>query len=506
MVNRCGRRDRLCALLIAVVCGGVALTTLGDWAVLTPDSFGYLGVARSLAETGGFPDCALMLPPGLSMLMAPMMWAGDSPFLWLRLLLVAGWVAGAILTFAYYRLELEWRWALAAALIVATCPAFLTQSASLLSELVFVPFVMASLIVMRSWCDGERLRKSRVLLGGGLVMSAILVRTMGVALIPVAIVVLLTRRSLSWKRRAAMCGLFLLMPVLVQAGWSLRNAGYERGAGYRRQLTSPRPGEPVNAGPITLQWHRLTHHGPERLGTILEAVVPNRLAWRLFQPPLFRPARWLIGGGLLVLCAIRLVRRRSVADGFALVLFGILAIWPWNEGPRFVLPMVPVFAGTCVAMLAGRRPTDADMAARKPGVRRTIAFALPAIVIGVQLMEVNVIVGDAVRRSEKEIGRIAAMRQIGETLVDLTADDSMIACVMPNESYAKTLAMGAAYFANRTIDRFRDVRTGEAVDWREYGSLHTLTVESLAEPVGRQRVLLPASDQDKRRMLILLPE
>lgn len=506
MVNSCGRRDRLCALLIAIVCGGVGFTTLGDWAVLTPDSFGYLGVARSLAETGGFPDRALTLPPGLSMLMAPMMWIGDAPLLWLRLLLVAGWAAGAILTFAYYRLEFEWRWALAAALIVATCPAFLTQSASLLSELVFVPFVMGALIVMRSWRAAERLRKSRVLLGGALVMSAILIRTMGVAMIPVAILVLLTRRSLSWKRRAAMCGLFLLLPVIVQTGWSLRNAGYDRGGGYRRQLTSPRPGEAADAGPIALQWHRLTRHGPERLGTILEAVIPNRLAWRLFQPPLYRPARWLIGGGLLALCAVRLVRRRSVADGFALVLFGILAIWPWNEGPRFVLPMVPVFAGSCVAMLAGTRTKDADMAGRKPSMRRMIAGALLAIVIGVQLLEVNVIAGDAVRRREKEIGRIAAMRQIGETLVDMTADDSLIACVMPNESYAKTLAMGAAYFANQSIDRFRDVRTGDIVDWREYGSLHTLTVESLAEQVGRRRVLLPAMDQDERRMLILLPE
>lgn len=500
-----GLRNLLTWLCLIVVCFGVAFTTLGDWAVLSPDSFGYLTVAKSLAETGELPAQRLTLPPGLSLLLAPLMWMSDAPLLLIRALLIAGWAAGCVLTCVYYRRELGTRWAIGAALIVATCPAFLTQSAFVLSELVFVPFVMGSLVAMQSWRQAARLRVVRVLLCGVLVAAAIMVRTMGVALLPIGIVILLSRRGGSWGRRVLLVGLFLITPLISQLAWSWRNSQFEGGYGYREILTHARRGESSDAGPIALQFDRATRYGPERLGTIEQAVIPNRLGWRLLQPPLYSPMRWLVGGGLLLVCAYRMFARRSVADAFVLLLFGVLAIWPWNEGPRFVLPMVPVFAGSCLALLVGRQRCDvlqeSEQAAGR--LRRAIGWSVVGAVLLVQLIEVGLIARASVERRAKERGRVATMRGVAEWIAGNVSADQRIACVMPNESYAKTIAIGAAYFSNRRIESFMDVFADEPVDWAQFERFDTLTVESLAKNVEQGRVLLPATDTDGRQMLLI---
>ncbi|MCB9858232.1 MAG: glycosyltransferase family 39 protein [Phycisphaerales bacterium] len=499
------RRSSLVCFGLIVACSCVAFTTLGDWAVLSPDSFGYLSVARSIAEIGELPAQRLTLPPGLSLLLAPMMLSGDAPLLLLRILLVAGWSAGSVLTYVYYRRELGERWAVAAALIVATCPAFLTQSAHILSELVFVPFVMASLVMMQSWRRAASLQIARVLVCGLLVALAMMVRTMGVALIPVGAALLLSRRGSGWGRRSALVSLFLIAPLISQAAWSWRNSQYEGGYGYREILTHPRHGEPVDAGPIALQFDRAMRYGPERLGTIEEAVIPSHLGWRLLQPPLQSWARWLVGGGLLLICVYRLGTRRSEADAFALLLFGILAIWPWNEGPRFVLPMLPVFAGSCVALLVGVRPIRSEQPdfGELSRCRRGISWCVIGIVLVVQLVEVGLIARSAVGRREKERDRVATMRVVGDWIADNVRVDRPIACVMPNESYAKTIAIGAAYFANRRISFFVDVFAGDSVNWAQLGQFDVLTVDSLTGTDQKECVVLPASDSDGRRLLMI---
>lgn len=509
-VNGC---DVVCCLLLAAVCGGVAATTLGDWAVLTPDSFGYLSVARSLVETCALPEQRLTLPPGFSILIAPMMYCDVAPLAWIRMLLIAGWIIGSVFTFAYYRIELGRWWAFLVGLIVATSPAFLTQSACLLSELVFVPLVMASLIVQRTWRTGDRLGAGRVVFGGLLVAAAMMVRTMGVALVPVALATIATRRKSGVLRRILLAMLFLVGPVLLQAAWTRRNAQFPGGYGYRQILTQPRPGDPADAGPIMLQLDRLARYGPQRLGTIKEAVLPNHLAWRLFQPPWGGPVDWLIGGGLLLISVVRLVTRRREADAFVLVLFAILAVWPWNEGPRFVLPMLPIFAGSCVALLAGTRRRLRDGLNSEPTVheagrsrpRAVFAFALIGVVLCMQLVEDGLIARASVLRRARESERVARMRLLAEMLTDAVPESSPIACVMPNESYGKTLAIGAAYFADRRIAQFQDVRAGDDVSWSSFSAHHILTVDELAKSAGCDRVLLPAIDQDGRHLLIVAP-
>ena len=85
------------------------------------------------------------------------------------------------------------------------------------------------------------------------------------------------------------------------------------------------------------------------------------------------------------------------------------------------------------------------------------------------------------------------------------SEDAALACVMPNESYAKTLAIGAAYFARRRIDQFADIRDDESVNWSRYSECHILSVEPLANSAARRRVLLPAFDQAQHQLQLLRP-
>src|SRR5690606_41795170 len=79
-------------LLLATV-AIVASATFGDWMVLTPDSLGYLGAARSVWESQSLPGVRLVLPPGFPLLIAPLMARGDLPFTEIRAVLVVGWAA-----------------------------------------------------------------------------------------------------------------------------------------------------------------------------------------------------------------------------------------------------------------------------------------------------------------------------------------------------------------------------------------------------------------------------
>lgn len=516
MMQRFDSRDLLNGLLLLIVCVAIALTTLGNWAVLTPDSFGYLGVARCLAHTGGFPEMRLTLPPGLSILIAPLLWIGPAPFAWIRLVLIAGWASGAMLTFAYYRSELGRAAALGAGLIVASSPACLTQSSHVLSELAFLPLVMGALLAVRAWRQPGRTSVRGVFIASALVAVAMMVRTMGIALVPVAVIVLLVHKGNRWSRRFGLIALFLLLPVALQAAWSFRNSGYEAGYGYAQILTQPRAGDPVDAGPWTLQLDRLQRYGPQRLTTIKQAVVPNILGWRLFQPPWDRPTSWLIGGGLLLLCLWRTIFHHSHADAFAVVLFAILAIWPWDEGPRFVLPLLPVFAGSVVCLLAGRRGESivttsttliGNVETRKfsSRVRAGIAGGFVFAALLVQGMEVREIASASAQRRDKESQRVVRMQLLALMLDESLTDGARLACVMPNESYAKTIAIGAAYFSSRAIARFHDVHDGESVDWAEFAQFDTLSVDSLSDGVGQNRELLPATDQNGHQLVLIAP-
>lgn len=507
--KKCGFFFATAALLVLLI----AATTFGDWLILTPDSFGYLRGARSLWQSGELPATRLVLPPGLSVLIAPMMAAGDFPFVPIRILLIAGWIASSILTFIYYRRELPIAVAFGIALVIASSPAFAMQSNALLSELVFIPFVLAALLVVQTWRHSSATSWRGIVLAGGLSAASILIRTMGVALIPVAVGYLLANRRDRVGKRCLQAGVFVAIALGPQLLWSAREAQYSGGYGYSEILTQPRPGDPADAGLVELQWHRFLQFGPQRLETIFKSVLPNRLGWRMLQPPWVGRLSWPIGGALVLLVVWRWLRLRSPADAFALVLLAMLAIWPWDEGVRFVLPMLPMFAAdvaTAVVSIWRRtKRLEPDETKNATGFnsphRVKLAAGLLAIVVIVQLAEAWVVFGDIDRRSAREKMRVDRMGLLADRFDESISEGADIACVVPNESAVKTFIIGAAYLARRDISRYVDVKNEDNFEPQEYGAYHILTDESLAKDVENSRVLLPASDEFDAAVIMIPP-
>ena len=489
-------------LLLATV-AIVASATFGDWMVLTPDSLGYLGAARSVWESQSLPGVRLVLPPGFPLLIAPLMARGDFPFTAIRAVLVVGWGAVSLLTYVYYRGELGRIRACAAALIIATSPAFLTQSSALLSELVFIPIALGALVVMQAWGRRNGASWPLVMAGAGLCAAAVLVRTMGVALLPVGIAFILRDGGGQVRQRFVRAIVFAAIALGPQLLWSAREAQYAGGYGYGEILTRPRAGEPADVGILQLQLHRLIHFGPARLETILQSVIPNRLGWRILQPGIAALAGWIIGGALLAALAWRFHRWRSPADGFALLLFALLALWPWDEGIRFVLPMLPMFAG--IVATIGFSDKRTNPAAGSPRCRRISgsgAMFIAAALVGIQLCEAWTVGRSIAPRQAREAARVDRMRALAGEISERIADEAPIACIVPNESPAKIIIMGAAYLSRRQIERFVDVKEA-GVDLAEFGAFHVLSDEWATEADLEHRVLLPES-QEFRTTVVLI--
>jgi 4-amino-4-deoxy-L-arabinose transferase-like glycosyltransferase len=149
------------------------------------------------------------------------------------------------------------RAALLAGAIAAVFPPLVFLSVSLLSELLFVPLALASVLAVLRYRDDRRLRWAA--LAGALCGLAVLTRTNGLPLVlALAAGVWVTR---PWRSRAALAApaVVVLAAVLVLAPWVVRNAvvfdrfvGLGTGAGYALAGTynaeardrAQHPGEP----------------------------------------------------------------------------------------------------------------------------------------------------------------------------------------------------------------------------------------------------------------------
>ncbi len=465
--------------MIAILTG---VWSMGDWLVLSPDSFRYLRGARSLAEDGTFGFGRLLLPPGFSCLLYLVMTPDGLPLLEARLLLIVGWMATAILTHVYYREQRHARWI---ALFVALSPALLIQSEYLLSELAFMPFALGALIQFEAWRAG-RPSWWRILLGVFCCAAAILIRTMGVVLIPLGLIALARRKQGAKSNltqvdandeavgeqgiarqkgiaRVIAGTLLVIATIYPQIQWSARERGYPDEYGYSRILFNPRAGENADDGFVTLQLKRFVEFAPLRLASIKEAVVPTRLGWRLFQPPLTGLSTWLIGGGIFILLCWRAWRYRMLVDFFALLTLGLLSIWPWDEGVRFVLPLLPALW----AAVVGGVDTLASMLGETSSKRQRIAFAaMLAIPILAMSYENFIIVNSRPERAVKAAGRLADMQAVAKQAAPFLDGSVRVCCVLENESLDKTTVIGAMYLQRRYLWPVIDVKENQKVDWQ----------------------------------------
>jgi 4-amino-4-deoxy-L-arabinose transferase-like glycosyltransferase len=441
-------------LLSLVLC----LSGFGNWCIFSPDCFLYLEVARTLADTGGFPACQFQQPPGFALVIAPLLCSADLPFLALRGLLAACWAMTAAMTYALYRKELGGRLAWLAGLFVASSPVLFYSTLTPLSEPVFTVLSLITLIVMTEWWRRPVRSGWFVALGGLLTAAAFMVRSMGLVLLPVMAFALLHHRNEPVARRAIWAGVFAFCTLGPLAAWHAHQSQYSVGYGYGQVWTNAREAEATSATGLSLQVERLRKFAPSRLEAIKEAVLPKDLAWRAFNPPLDTPTTWLIGGFFVVVATGRFLWLRSPVDLYALLTLFMLSLWPWNEGVRLVAPLIPIFIGypLWVGLAIWRRAR---------GRRWVPPVLISVILLWLVLQAAGMVVAQSrlPALKAKAQHRMAMTASIAAWLDAHMPKGATWIGVTPDADESKIMLLGAAYLARRPVTTI-DVRDKSRFD------------------------------------------
>lgn len=439
----------LAPVMVAALAVAVSLPVTGRWCNLSPDSFTYLTMARALYETGGFPSERLMAPPGLPILLAPLMGLGEMPMLAVRLMALACFTATGVLTWYLFRREIGERAAMAAAMLVTISGPMVNQSTFLLSETFFTPLALACLLIASRWHAGRATSTRELFLAGLLAAFASLVRSAGLVLAPMMLLGCMSNASLPRRRKIISLAVLTAGFVIPQAAWSIRQRAYPTTYGYGTIWTTPRGVEGTDETGTALHARRLATFGPQRLGDLTQAVIPNHLGWRAISGGAATVARWLVGGGLVVIALVRFVRRRSPTDAFFLMTIAMLALWPWNEGVRLVVPLIPLVMGY-VCWLFIR--TFAAVEKHRWPVRGLIALA--TMFISAHAFELPYAIGSIQRQGERTAERVESMQRVAEwQLANLPADAEIVSITKDGDN-AKLVLIGASYLSRRPIAEF----------------------------------------------------
>ena len=459
---------------------------LGPWCRLTPDSITYLTTARALFETGHYPAVHLMPPPGFPTVIAPLMAFGDTPFLALRIGLSLCWAATSVLTYLLCRRQMGERVAWLAGLLVALNTVLLMQTTVVLSEMLFLPLSLGVLLATARWGPGSASRWVEITLSGLLAAAAIMVRSIGVVLLAAPVAMLLLDGSRRPLRRVARAAVFLVFASAPLVAWQVRQSAYPAGEGYGHMWTTAREAEHTGSSGLALQFERLGRFAPMRLAAIKAAVLPGRLGWRAFQRPFDWSTTWLVGGFFVAMSLLRIVRERSPADVYFLLFLLLLSLWPWDEGVRLVVPLIPLLIGN--ALWAAQRMWR-RLDARQWG-RRVLGGAF-ALLILAQVVEMGLAQGRMPDHRDKAVGRMDVMRGLALRIREDLPAGAGLMCITPNENNSKMLLVGAAYLARMPIRRSLDIH-GEMPEIQAMPrQLHTFVYKSLANEVARRWNAVP---------------
>ncbi|HWL92131.1 MAG TPA: hypothetical protein VNT79_01230 [Phycisphaerae bacterium] len=473
--NRLARRPIATLLIISAL---LVAPAVGDWCLLAPDSIAYLTAARSLYETGHFPGHFLMRPPGFPVALAPLMAAGPLPLLGIRLLLAGCHVATGVLVFTLYQGTLGKSAALLVGLLTVTNTALLNQTTVALSEMVFVPVqLMALMAIDRLQTRGEA--RTRCAIAGILTGVAIMVRTIGLALVPTGLLLLWLRAGDSVGRRFLHAAIFIAAAGALPMAWHVRQSAFPEAGGYGRMWKHPMTAEQTDATGLSLQIQRLAHFGYLRLEDIKSAMLPNRLGWRAFEAGWSTLATIGVSGVLISMLLYRGVRLRQPMDIYAIIVLTVLAFWPWDEGARLVLPLVPMFYGALLWLFL-------NPIFRQRRTWRIAAVACVVVIASAQFIEWTINLRRLPEQRAKADRQLVDMREFGALLARIVPADADLLCITPNHHNSKRLIAGATYIARLDHVSYRDVLGDESVDFPADSAKFIILEQSLRDrfPAG----------------------
>lgn len=430
----------------------VSLPSIGPWIRLTPDGLSYLDAAWSVLHRHAFPAGRMVFPPGFSLLLAPLLAINDLPLLAIRFLFAGCWLATALLTWAVFQRRYGTAVGWLAGLLTATSPAILTQTTYLLSEMVFLPVTLIGLLLAVRW-ESRRAVGAWEALGAGLAAgAAALVRTMGIVLAPALLVSIWRCARGSPRDRVRGLLIFGAGALLPLIAWQFRQQQYPAGYGYLTIWTHAREIENTDATGVALQAQRLMRFGPARLADIKAAVVPSRLGWRAFQGDFGRAMTWLVGGGLVVLTVVHTVRRRSAVEVYVLLTLALVSFWPWEEGPRLVLGLLPIF----LAYLAQLGLSILRSIRHRPVLHHGFAAVSALLLVG-HVAELVPAFARLPNHAAHARERVAEMQEFAAWMDQIVPPEASIVCVTPPDDPARLQIKGAAYLCRRTIAEYREV-------------------------------------------------
>jgi 4-amino-4-deoxy-L-arabinose transferase-like glycosyltransferase len=230
-----GRQPATVAVALAVA---LALVLRVGVLVATPDfkptsdAADFNRLARSIADTGHYPDTSIarpgtptaLNPPGYPHLLGlTYEYVGRSLTTGRALGVVLGTVTVLLLALIAWRL-----WGPAAGAIAgflgAVYPPLVLVNASLISETLFVPLLLGVVLLLVAWRRaGGSAAWAMAAAAGVLCGLAALTRFVGV-LLAVVVLVWIWRQGLTARRRLAMSALVVLAASATIAPWTLRNA------------------------------------------------------------------------------------------------------------------------------------------------------------------------------------------------------------------------------------------------------------------------------------------
>jgi hypothetical protein len=338
------------------------------------DNAVYLSLARSLLD-GGYRDLFdpatpvhTQFPPGFPAIVAAALALGLTPWVGIKLVIVAFSAAGVALTYGWIRRRRRPDLALGVALLVAVSPGVLALSHWELSD---VPFWAMTTGALLAWERLPRRRNGRAAVAALLTACAYLTRSAGLPLL------LAAAAFLAWRRRWTQLGIYAAVVVPAVLAWALRpgQGGYASLIRMSDVYALDR-GTVSATGLLDRAWENAALYGGRFMPTLLGGGASALLAMISVAVVALAVYGWA-----------RRMRRPGVAELWVPLYVAMLLVWnPEWAGDRLLLPLFPallMYAGDALARLARMRVLPRPAPAL--GAALLAVTALPGVAEGTRM-------------------------------------------------------------------------------------------------------------------------
>lgn len=313
------------------------------------DSSIYVVLARNLLQTGRYEfnfHPHTVYPPGFPTLLAGIsLLTGSATYeTFIRVMPI---ITAAAFMVWYFVLRRVWGRSIAGGvclLAATTAPVFRSATQDVLSDMPYFLVSGAALLSLVRLGQNPNGWRGTCMAAGGLFvllsLATVLTRSAGVAL-PAGILLWLLANAPRRVRVPAVSGALVgLLAFTAWTGWTKAQATKNHAGSYASQFTRKDPHHPeAGAASFGDLLVRAVSNVPVQSSHI--AALLLHLNW--VNPLWYSP--FAVLALVLLLCGIVSSLRHpwmSLLSAYFLAYFGIYLLWPFDEGPRFMLPIAPL--------------------------------------------------------------------------------------------------------------------------------------------------------------------